>query len=105
MGLFDCLKGKPIDEYVAEAEDAGAIVLDVREPYEYKQGHVPGAVNIPLGQVDDAVNLIPDKDAILYVYCAAGVRSARACRRLTSLGYAKVTNIGGINSYRGPLES
>lgn len=104
MGLFDRYRGKTIDEYVVEAGQVGATLVDVREVGEYQQGHIPGAVNIPLGSIDEASARIPDKGALLYVYCTAGMRSARACKQLNAAGFTKAVNIGGIGSYHGAVE-
>lgn len=61
---------------------ANRVVVDVREIDEYTAGHIPGAVNIPLSQLVDAVHLVP-QDAVVYVVCQAGGRSARACEYLS----------------------
>lgn len=61
---------------------ANRVVVDVREVDEYTAGHIPGAVNIPLSQLVDAVHLVP-QDSSIYVVCQAGGRSARACEYLS----------------------
>lgn len=104
MGLFGFSKGKSIGEYVNEAAERGIAVIDVREPGEFAQGHIPGAVNMPLGTLGQAARSIADKDAPLYVHCLSGGRSSRAVKLLAQMGFTNVTNIGGINSYRGPIE-
>ena len=103
MGLLDLLRGKGMDAYVAEAAQVGATLLDVREPSEFKGGHVKDALNIPVGNIRTAEKKLPDKDAPLYVYCQSGGRSSRACSALKSMGYTNVTNIGGIGSYHGDI--
>ncbi|GIW30102.1 MAG: transferase [Meiothermus sp.] len=74
----------------------GAYVVDVREPYEYAMGHVPGAVNIPLGRFVSEVGKLP-KDRKLVVVCASGGRSAQASEYLVAHGFAKehVGNLEG----------
>lgn len=53
-------------------------MIDVREPAEYQQGHIPGARLIPLGTIDDTVTAkLPDKKKPLIVYCRSGVRSKK----------------------------
>lgn len=104
MGIFDRFKGKSIDEYAAEAEQVGATLVDVREAYEFQQGHIPGAINIPLGSIGDAHDRFEDRDQLLYVYCTAGMRSGQACKQLKAAGFANAVNIGGIGSYRGAVE-
>ena len=105
MGLFDMFGGgKAMDAYVEEAGKVGATLVDVREVNEFVAGHVTGAINVPLQSLSTiATQKLTDKSAKLYVYCLSGARSARACGMLKSMGYTDVTNIGGINSYRGPV--
>ena len=82
--------------------------MDVRETHEYAQGHIPGAVSLPLSAIDkdpDFVGtLLPNTAAALYVHCLSGIRSARACAKLKAMGYVNTVNIGGIRSYTGPIE-
>ena len=103
MGLFGKTKGKGRDEYVAEAGELGAQLIDVREPSEFAQGHVEGAVNVPLGSIQGIGDVAGDKDALLYVYCRSGMRSSKAAAQLKRMGYANAVNIGGIDSYHGPV--
>jgi sulfur-carrier protein adenylyltransferase/sulfurtransferase len=80
----------------------GAVVLDVREPDEYEQGAIPGAVHIPRGTLESSVeNRIPDKGAPVVIHCASGVRSAFAAKTLGELGYTNaVTVAGGFNKWK-----
>ncbi len=81
---------REIDPAEAETEMAadGSVVLDVREPDEYEQGALPGAVHIPRGTLETSVEgRIPDKSSHVLVYCAAGVRSAFAAKTMQDLGY------------------
>ena len=69
-------------------------LLDVREEYEYQEGHVKGAVNLPLREIlEKKDSLLKNKD--IYVYCRSGHRSADAVNFLKSLGFEKVHNIEG----------
>jgi thioredoxin 1 len=71
----------------------GVYVLDVREPDEYTSGHVPGAVPMPLGEVEARAAEVPtDRD--VYVVCGSGGRSARAAAILNAQG-ARATNVMG----------
>src|SRR6188768_1843463 len=84
----------------AEADErrnvTGTVVLDVREPDEYDQGALPGAVHIPRGHLEAQVEgRLVDKGAPVVVYCAAGVRSAFAARTLQELGYDDVVSMAG----------
>ena len=72
---------------------AGAVVIDVREPYEYASGHVPGALSIPMHLVPLRVDEIPS-DRDVYVICAAGNRSWQVCHYLGQRGI-EATNVTG----------
>ena len=74
--------------------DRGGVVIDVRESDEYLEGHVPGAVSIPLGSVPDSVEAFR-KTVPVYVICASGGRSMRACEFLHSVGVTNVVNVAG----------
>jgi sulfur-carrier protein adenylyltransferase/sulfurtransferase len=90
----------------AEADELrrrpGAVVLDVREPDEYEQGAIPGAVHIPRGTLESTVeNRITDKSAPVIIHCASGVRSAFAAKTLDDMGYQDVVSvIGGFNKWK-----
>ncbi len=74
----------------------GSLVLDVREPDEYDQGALPGAVHIPRGHLEAQVEgKLLDKTKPVVVYCAGGVRSAFAAKTLQELGYADVVSMAG----------
>ena len=77
-------------------------LLDVREPDEYEQGAVPGAVHIPRGQLEFSVEgRLPDKNSPVAIYCAGGTRSAFAAYTLQALGYTDVVSvIGGFNRWK-----
>ncbi|SCX14325.1 rhodanese-like domain-containing protein [Candidatus Aquiluna sp. UB-MaderosW2red] len=96
MGLFDFFKKKfeTISPAQAkEALDAGAMLIDVREPSEYRSGHASGARLIPLGSLEQKFKDIPIERKIL-VICQSGMRSRQAAGILASNGY-QVTNISG----------
>ena len=77
------------------------IILDVREQDEYDSGHIPGAVLLPVGTIneDTAAEVIPEMDATVLVYCRSGNRSKTAAAALASLGYTKIYEFGGINTW------
>lgn len=80
--------------------DKNIILLDVREDYEYKGGHIKGAINLPVGIIEQGIKKVTnDKEAIIYVYCQSGARSTRACQTLSKLGYTQIYNLGGISSW------
>ena len=77
-----------------------AVLLDVRSKEEYAQGHIPGSVNIPVGEID---TITISKEKPLYVYCQGGIRAGKACVWLSANGYT-AKNIGGIMDYHGEKE-
>lgn len=82
--------------------DAGALLLDVREPDEHAQGSIPGSVHIARGQLEASVEArIADKTTPLVVMCAGGARSAFAAKTLAELGYTDVVSMdGGFNAWK-----
>ncbi|MGH9077119.1 MAG: molybdopterin-synthase adenylyltransferase MoeB [Acidimicrobiales bacterium] len=85
-----------------EVARPGTVVLDVREPDEYDQGALPGALHIPRGHLESQVeSRVADHDAHLVVYCAGGTRSAFAADTLGQLGYGDVISMaGGFNKWK-----
>jgi len=81
-------------------ENNKAILLDVRSEAEFKEVHITGAALLPLNEINDkAATMLPDKDAVILVYCRSGARSRAAANALILMGYTKVYDIGGINSW------
>jgi len=93
----------PLEISVADASskrDAGAFILDVREPDEWNEGHIPGATLIPLGELASRVNELP-KDQEIVVVCRSGNRSAQGRDILLSAGLQQVTSMaGGMNEWK-----
>jgi sulfur-carrier protein adenylyltransferase/sulfurtransferase len=80
----------------AAARADGPLFLDVREPDEWEEGHVPGAVHVPRGNLESRVeSLAPDRSRPIVVYCAGGSRSAFAAKTLGELGYEDVQSMAG----------
>ena len=79
---------------VRELVEKDAFIVDVREKYEYKRGHIKGAVNIPLSQLRNRTSEIP-RDQPVYLHCRSGQRSYNAVMALQNLGYRNVYNIAG----------
>ena len=105
MGIFDFFKQPDINQGVQEYKNAaGAVLLDVRTPQEYREGHIPGSQNVPLQQLDKVEEITENKDTVLYVYCRSGARSRQAVSLLKHMGYTNVRNIGGIAAYSGKVE-
>ena len=76
------------------------IILDVRTEEEFAQGHIPGAMLIPDYAIrEKAETALPDKDALILVYCRSGRRSKNAAQILAELGYSNIREFGGIMSW------
>jgi rhodanese-related sulfurtransferase len=102
MGFLDTLFKKPYravgPDEAQEAMERGAVLLDVREPHEWKSGHAPKARHIPLGQLDSRLGELPRNREILVV-CRSGARSARAAKLLGSQR-GDVANVkGGMSAW------
>lgn len=80
-------------------------ILDVREPAEFAFGHIPGALNIPLGDLKNRFDEL-DKDKELHVVCRTGSRSDLAAQKLTEKGYENVKNVvPGMSRWEGQLNT
>ena len=87
-------------------EESGYIILDVRTPEEFRERHIPNAINIPnetIGSED--IQELPDRDQLILVYCRSGNRSKQASGKLAELGYTNIVEIGGINDWTGDTVS
>ncbi|MCI8399425.1 MAG: rhodanese-like domain-containing protein [Oscillibacter sp.] len=105
MGFFDFMKAPDINQGLTEYSAAsGAVLLDVRTPQEYREGHIPGSINVPLQSLGAEGRVPAEKNAALFVYCHSGARSRQAVELLGRLGFANVKNIGGIAAYKGRVE-
>ncbi len=81
----------------------GRLLLDVREPYEYKARRIPGSVNVPLSRI--MVGLDLPKDTPIVTICEHGVRAEKARRVLVAHGYRQVKTLsGGIAAWPGDFE-
>jgi len=88
---------KAEEKTTAKAQDLNSpIVVDVRTPEEFQDGAYPGAINIPLDEMQLRINELGSKSREITLYCASGARSAYAQRVLMQIGYTNVTNGGGI---------
>ena len=85
-------------------EEKGCIILDVRRPDEYRPGHIPGAVNLPLETIGaEEPALLPDKSQMILVYCRSGQRSKMAAQKLADMGYENIIEFGGIMTWIGDI--
>ncbi len=71
-------------------KDENAILLDVRSKQEFKEGHLENAINIPLYDLEQHLECLPDKNCTIVVYCASGHRSKQAKEKLESLMYQNI---------------
>ena len=85
---------------IIESNDA-AILLDVRNPDEYEERHIEGSLNIPVSELGERLSELPDKDAVIIVFCRAGRRSARAYDILINNGYSNVLDMQTIDNWPG----
>ena len=105
MGFFDLLRDPDINQGIKEySASDGAVLLDVRTPDEFRQGHIPGSINVPLQSIDKVAGMIDNKTAPIFVHCLSGSRSRQAAAVLKQMGYTNVKNIGGISAYAGKVE-
>jgi hydroxyacylglutathione hydrolase len=82
----------------------GALAIDVRESDEYARGHVPGALNVPLGEIESRAGEIP-RDASVVAYCGHGERSSSALSILERVGFERLHNLdGGFGAWKGLIE-
>lgn len=85
-------------DQAATAHADGAVFVDVREPEEYREGHVPGAVNLPMGQLTERLGEL-DRARPVYVLCASGNRSSAMTEVLTEAGYEAINVAGGTKAW------
>jgi len=96
-----CLFGFSGDVDSARARELvsqGATLVDVRSPGEFEGGHIEGAINVPVGELASKLGQIP-KDRAVVVYCASGMRSAKAATALRDAGYQDVYDLGSMSRW------
>jgi rhodanese-related sulfurtransferase len=95
-----------MDAAVAMMEqEQGYIILDVRRPDEFAEGHIPNAINVANESIGtDEIPELPDKDQLIFVYCRSGRRSKEASEKLVKLGYTNIVEFGGILDWKGEIE-
>lgn len=81
------------------------LIVDVRNPEEYAQGHIPGAINVPNPSITNReIPELPDKNQELLIYCRSGQRSKIAGKKLAVLGYQNIKDFGGIMEWKYEVE-
>ena len=110
MRIFREIKG--IEEPVKTLEqdeakeimdtDKNVKVLDVREKEEFEEGHIEGAISLPLSTINEETikEIVPSKEIKVLLYCRSGARSEKAARALYALGYENVFSFGGIKDWK-----
>ena len=78
---------------------SGALLVDVRTFEEFTSGHLPGAVNIPVQELDRRLGELGPKDRPIVLYCRSGNRSGRAARMLERAGFATIHHLGSIRRW------
>lgn len=101
-------KNRDIDEFDIEIEEvekilknSGGILVDVRSPKEYEEGHMEGAISIPEYEIKKKAKiLLPNKEKVIIVYCSSGGRSKKAKEELEGMGYKHIYNLyNGYQNY------
>ena len=94
-----------VDEAIATmAQQSDYIILDVRRPDEFAEGHIPNAINVPNETIGTAeIPELPHKDQLILVYCRSGRRSMDAAEKLVKLGYTNIVEFGGILDWTGEI--
>lgn len=102
-GRVQEIQADELDERLEE-DAQSVLVVDVREPYEYEQGHIPGSLLIPRGMLEGAADpnnkhrieaLYTARDKTVVIYCDTGARSAMAADTLGQMGFSDVLNLAG----------
>lgn len=97
---FETIRAKDVIFYIRRADTQ---IIDIREPSDYRQGHIPTAINIPYDDFENGQRNIA-RDKLLILYCERGNLSLLLARDLSNEGYMVKNIYGGLNAYRGPLE-
>ena len=80
------------------------LILDVRSPEEFAEGHIPHAINIPMDRIgEEPPQELPDRNQMIFVYCVKGIRSMNVANRLAHMGYKNIIEMGGIQDWHGEI--
>lgn len=99
--MYNSISANEMDQLYRKK--ANIKILDVREPNEYKAGHIPGAISMPLSSFSTQMNDLK-RAQHYYVICHSGSRSSMACQHLGSSGFQTTNVIGGMSAWKGDLE-
>ena len=92
-GEAKMIKNISIYELKNIISDKNILIIDTREKSEYKKRRLLGAINIEIDEIDKILEICPDKNKKILVYCSKGVRSVVVAERLDELGYTKIYNL------------
>lgn len=101
FGLFNKSSNKVINVNDIDNLIGKINLIDIREPFEYKSGSIKTAKNIPMGNLLEEPEKYLEKDKEYHIVCQSGGRSARACSKLSGLGFNVINVSGGVGSYAG----
>lgn len=101
FGLFNKSSNKVINVNDIDNLIGKINLIDIREPFEYKSGSIKTAKNIPMGNLLEEPEKYLEKDKEYHILCQSGGRSARACSKLSGLGFNVINVAGGVGSYAG----
>lgn len=109
--LAACGSSQPTYKQISQDEamqmmkdESGYLIVDVRTPEEFAEGHIPSAINVPNEEIGTEMpDALPDKDQLLLVYCRRGNRSKEASQKLADMGYTNVYEFGGIETWTGDV--
>lgn len=101
FGFFNRNSGKVINVNDMDSLVGKVELIDIREPYEYSNGSIKSAKNIPMSTLLNNPEKYLSKDKEYYIMCQSGGRSSRACSELTNKGFDVINVTGGIGSYLG----
>ncbi|PKM73613.1 MAG: rhodanese-like domain-containing protein [Firmicutes bacterium HGW-Firmicutes-16] len=93
---LDIVNVNDLDNIIGKIE-----LIDIREPYEYKNGSLKSAKNIPMGDLLNETEKYLSKETTYYIMCQSGARSKRTSRALAGNGYHVINVSGGVGSYVG----
>ncbi|WP_423190415.1 rhodanese-like domain-containing protein [Alkalibacterium sp. f15] len=99
FGLFNRVPSATTNQLESELTNK-PMILDVRMPGEYRQGHIPGSKNFPLNKIEQYKGKTDEK---LYLICQSGMRSKRAATALQKKGFDVVNVRGGMNQWNGTV--
>jgi rhodanese-related sulfurtransferase len=95
------ITGEEVEERLSAGEPL--TIIDVRQPEEYRNGHIPGAVLIPMGEIPDRMDEIRRHGEVIFV-CRSGRRSGLVCEYLQEQGFSNVKNLeGGMLAWNGDV--